>query len=277
MLAIYGDVDVDKAKELATQLLGKGARHDSPPLAGFASAQPPTLGTAPNNTPSIDVQNVQIQKTEQALAGVVIGFKSDNVIGAPDMYDFTVVKSITGGFTYPTGYIFETLRGMGLVYVAYTQNMLGARPEIPGTFFVLAGCEPGNVNDTVNQILLNMARVQGSPTDINTDWFERCKEMIPTADAMDHETPAQQASTAALNELYGLGYDFEEKFPAAIRAVTIQQAQSLARTRLRSCIVTISTPKPDVVNIKAGVRTYESFPAVDLTPRGVQHDVGQQK
>jgi len=46
---------------------------------------------------------------------------------------------------------------------------------------------------------------------------------------------------------------------------------------LRSCIVTISTPKPEVVNIKPGVRTYDSFPAVDLTPRGVQHDVGQQK
>jgi len=277
VLAIYGDVDVDKAKELASQLLGKGARHDSPGLVGAGGVAAAAQGEPPFGAPSIDVQSVQIQKTEQALAGVVIGFTSQSAIGAPDMYDFTVVKSITGGFTYPTGYIFETLRGMGLVYVAYTQNMLGARPDIPGTFFVLAGCEPGNVNETVNQILINIARVQGSATDINTDWFNRSKEMIPTADAMEHETPAQQAATAALNELYGLGYDFQEKFPAAIRAVTLQQAQNLARTRLRSCIVTISTPKPDVVNVKPGVRTYDSFPPVDLTPRGVQHDVGQQK
>jgi hypothetical protein len=34
----------------------------------------------------------------------------------------------------------------------------------------------------------------------------------------------------------------------------------------------VSTPDPDSVKIKTGKRTYDSFPPVDLTPRGVQHD-----
>jgi hypothetical protein len=41
--------------------------------------------------------------------------------------------------------------------------------------------------------------------------------------------------------------------------------------------VTISTPDPDAVTIKPGVRTYNSFPTVDLTPRGVQHATGVVK
>jgi zinc protease len=279
VLAIYGDVDPDKARDLAGKLLGSGGANTAapPPTHEGATAVVNQPANAPADVHSIDVRRVQVQKTGQQLAGVVVGFKSDNVIGGPDTYDFTVAKTITGGFTYPTGYIFETLRGLGLVYVAYTQNLQGVRPNLPGTFFVLAGCQPDKVNDTVDQILLNMARVQGSEQDIVPDWFNRAKEMITTADAMDHETPAQQAATAALDELYGLGYAYHDQFDEKIRAVSLQQVQELARKRLRACVVTISTPKPEVVNVKPGVRTYDTFPPVDLTPRGVQHDVGQQK
>ena len=279
VLAIYGDVDPDKAKDLASKLLGGGgnAAAAQPTHEGATPAAVNQPANAPADVHSVDVQRVEVQKTGQQLAGIVIGFKSNNVIGGPDTYDFTVAKSITGGFTYPTGYIFETLRGLGLVYVAYTQNLQGARPDLPGTFFVLAGCQPENVNETVNQILINMARVQGSEQDIVPDWFNRSKEMIVTADAMDHETPAQQAATAALDELYGLGYEYHNQFDDKIRAVTMQQVQELARKRLRACVVTISTPKPEIVNVKPGLRTYKEFPPVDLTPRGVQHDVGQQK
>ena len=271
VLAIYGDVDVEKAKSIAANLLGKGEKHPAIPANHAVAANSAEASAA---KPSVDVLRVDVQKTEQKLAGVVIGFRSESIVGEPATYDFTLAKTITGGFTYPTGYIFETLRGMGLVYVAYTQNQPGARADIPGTFFVLAGCEASNVNETVNQILLNMARVQGSPADINEDWFNRSKEMITTADAMDHETPASQATTAALDELYGLGYNYHNEFQGKIRAVSLSDVQKLARTRLRACVVTISTPKPDVVNIKSGVRTYDAFPAVDLTPRGVQHDTG---
>ena len=39
-------------------------------------------------------------------------------------------------------------------------------------------------------------------------------------------------------------------------------------------VVTVSTPDPEKVKITAGPRKYASFPTVDLTPRGVQHDAG---
>ena len=45
-------------------------------------------------------------------------------------------------------------------------------------------------------------------------------------------------------------------------------------------LVAIDEPKitsPDQVKIKAGRRQYDSFPPVDLTPRGVQHDTGAPK
>jgi len=34
----------------------------------------------------------------------------------------------------------------------------------------------------------------------------------------------------------------------------------------------VCTPSPEAVNVKKGRREYRSFPPVDLTPKGVQHD-----
>jgi len=272
VLAIYGDIDVDKAKSLATDLLGKGPRLEGGSLSSDRT-ETPAAENQKGSEASINVDEVKVQKTEQKLAGVVIGFKSNNLIGSPDTFDFTVLKTITGGYTYPTGYIFETLRGLGLVYVAETQVLPGQSKAMPGTFFVFAGCQPENVNDVVDQILVNTARVQGTPADIVPSWFDRSKELITVADAMENETPSAQAALAALDELYGLGYAYHDQFDQKIRGVTMQQVQELAQARLRDCIITISTPKPELVKVKTGRRQFEKFPPVDLTPRGVQHDV----
>jgi predicted Zn-dependent peptidase len=107
------------------------------------------------------------------------------------------------------------------------------------------------------------------------DWFERSKQLVTTGEAMSNETPAQQATTAALDELYGLGYDFHLQFAERINAVTIDQVRQIARARLNECVVTVSTPQPQIVKRDTGTRTYKSFPPVDLTPRGIGHDSGK--
>lgn len=134
---------------------------------------------------------------------------------------------------------------------------------------------PRNANEVVDVILENIARTQGSNQEMNADWFTRSKQLITTGEAMQNETPAQQATTAALDELYGLGYNYHDQFAARIDAVTIDQVRQISRGRLREAVVTVSTPLPDLVQRKTGLREYKTFPEVDLTPRGVQHDTGQ--
>ena len=123
-------------------------------------------------------------------------------------------------------------------------------------------------------MLESVARLQGSDADMQADWFRRSKQLIVTGDAIDNETPAAQASIAALDELYGLGYNYHEKFAERINGVSLDDIRKLAAARLQECVITVSTPDPDKVKIKEGPRTYPTFPTVDLTPRGVQHDTG---
>lgn len=271
VLAVYGDVDPDHVKQLANELLGKGEKHPEPQHPKEPSDQE---ASQVSDSPSINVTRVEIQKTDQELAGVMIGFKSDSVIGDPANYTLDVIDTLTSGFTYPTGYIFETLRGLGLVYVADARNVPGRDASLPGTFEAYAGTGPENVNKVVELILQNIARVEGTPKDVNMDWFKRSKELMVVADAMENETPAAQAQMAALDEVLGLGYDYHKQFPDRVRAVTLEQVQKMAHQRLKDCVVTICTPRPDLVDIKPGVRKYSSFPEVDLAPKGVTHDVG---
>jgi zinc protease len=271
VLAVYGDIDPEHVKQLASDLLGKGNKRPAPQHPKEADLE---LSNSKSQPPSINVTRVEVQKTDQELAGVVIGFKSHSVIGDPTNYTLDVIDTLTSGFTYPTGYIFETLRGMGLVYVADARNIPGRDASLEGTFEAYAGTEPQNVNKVVDLTLMNIARVEGSPQDVNMDWFKRSKELMVVADAMENETPAAQAQLAAVDEVLGLGFDYHKQFPDAVRKVTLDQVQQVAHQRLRECIVTISTPRPDLVQIKPGERTYTSFPPVDLAPKGVTHDVG---
>jgi predicted Zn-dependent peptidase len=153
----------------------------------------------------------------------------------------------------------------------------GRSSQFPGTSIAYAACDASKVNEVARLLLLNVARLQGNDADMQPDWFSRSGNLIITGDALEHETPDAQAETDALNELFGLGYDFHQQFAAQISAVTLDDIRNFARRRLRDCVVTICTPDPSVVQVPTGKQEYSSFPTVDLTPKGIQLDQGAPK
>jgi predicted Zn-dependent peptidase len=137
-----------------------------------------------------------------------------------------------------------------------------------------AACDGSKVNQVTDILLQNMARLQAPDADMQPDWFVRSQDLITTSDALEHETPEAQAERVALDELFGLGYDYHDKFASQINGVTLDGIRAYARGHLRDCVVTICTPDPASVTVAAGKREYTSFPTVDLTPKGIQLDTG---
>ncbi len=268
VISIFGDISLAQARELATRYVGQG------PALGARRQVPAdsTPAAASSGVPAIEVVRVEVQPTQQPLAGIVIGFESDNAIGQAVNDPLDVIDTITSGQGYPTGYLHEVLRGQGLVYVVHAMNSPGQGHDLPGAFIAYAGTEPGKVNQVVDLMLQNIARVQGSDADMIPDWFNRAKHLMVINEAMQRETADEQATAAALDELYGLGYQHYLTNTDRIRAVSLDQVRRVARTHLNRVVVTISTPQPQAVSIKPGIRTYESFPPIDLAPTGVAHD-----
>ena len=83
VLAIYGDIDLAQAKQLAQSHFGKSTTPTTPPPS--RPQTPPAVSgrTEGAGSPSITVTRVEINKTNNPQAGVVIGFKSDSVIASP--------------------------------------------------------------------------------------------------------------------------------------------------------------------------------------------------
>jgi zinc protease len=274
VMAIFGDVELGTARQLAQANILRHQQVTATPAANAATPASATVNPATGEPPTVNVARVEVQKTDKPLAGVVIGFKSSSIISQPS-FPVTVIDTMTSGYGYPTGYLHEMLRGRGLVYVVHAYDMPGRSAELPGTFLVYAGCDPARVNEVVDLIIENIARCQGSAQDMKPDWFERSKQLIVTGEALQNETAAQQAQRAALDELNGLGYDFHDRFAERIGLVTIDQVQQTARARLAECVITVSTPQPDLVKQQTGVRKYPTFPPVELTPQGVQHEMAR--
>lgn len=274
VIAIFGDIELDKARSLAEAKLGK-----LPEARNGAALPQPQDGPLPtaeaDGTAQVVIERVETQKTQQPLAGVVIGFRAEPVIGEPANYPLIVGDTMTSGFGYPTGYLHETLRGRGLVYEVHALNQVGLNEKLPGTFLAYAGCEPSQVNEVVDLMLENIARLQGSAQDMDAGWFERSKQLAITTDAMSNETPAEQASTAALDELYGLGYNYHDFFGKRVNAVSLDEVRGVAKNRLIRCVVTVSTPSPDLVKAKPETRIYNEFHPVDLTPKPDLHEAPQ--
>ncbi|HEV2293366.1 MAG TPA: pitrilysin family protein [Tepidisphaeraceae bacterium] len=274
VVAIFGDIELDRARSLAEAKLG-----NLPEARGGSALPPPQDAPLPSaeadGTAQVVIERVETQKTEQPLAGVVIGFQAEPVIGEPANYPLVVADTMTSGFGYPTGYLHETLRGRGLVYEVHALNQVGLSEKLPGTFLAYAGCEPSQVNQVVDLMLENIARLQGRNEDMDATWFARSKQLAITTDAMSNETPAEQASTAALDELYGLGYNYHDFFGKRVNAVSLDEVRGVAKNRLVKCVVTVSTPLPDLVSAKPGKRTYDNFHPVDLTPKAEERAAPQ--
>jgi predicted Zn-dependent peptidase len=273
VLAVYGDIDVAAARDLVakvfkTQVEAREARRNERVLD--------LVGMQLKDTkiPSINVARVEVQKTNNPQAAVFVGFKSDAIVGTPAEPALEVADCLTSGSGYPTGYIFEILRGRGLVYDANAFNFMGVDPKYPGAFIAYAGCDPKNVDECAAVILESIARLQGSEEDVQPTWFARSKKLIVTNHAIDNEAPDAQATLAAMHELFGLGYDYDAGFADRINQVSSEDVRNLADQSLEQCVITISTPQPELVKTKTGNRQFAKFPPVDLTPRGVQHDTG---
>jgi len=272
VLAIFGDIDIDSVKMLAARYF----RTATPPAETQRRPRrkaPATMPAAVDGPPRMAVERVVVRKSDNPQTAVMVGFEAPTARGDAAGYALTLAKTLTSGFSYPTGYLFEALRGEGLVYDVNAFTMQAVDGVTPGALVVYAACEARNADRVVDVILENMARLQGSPRDMGQRWFSRARKLIVTSDALDHETPAAQADTAALDYLFGCGADYHGSFAAGIAGVAPEDVRRLAARFLNRCTIVVNTDRPDLVKTAVADRLYKVFKPVEPAGYGVRHDV----
>jgi len=228
IVTVFGDIDPDAALAVVDRHFG-------------------TLETNPDFEPiSFDRNNVipdnvdrHIQ-TGKPTGMVMLGYSGTSVKNKQDYAALVLLDAITSGYGYPGGWLHNELRGAGLVYYVHALQITG---PAPGYFVALSQMAPDKIQEVVERIQANFEKAKAG--EISDDEFQRAKEMVIALHAQENTTISSQAQQAALDELYGLGYDYDQSFDERITAVTKDDVIAVAQKTLNNYVLVTSSPNPE--------------------------------
>jgi len=230
VLAVSGDVDRNRVLAQLEQKLGSWTGEDVslPELSGGAA--------------SLKSDRVKERKNEKTSAGLFIG-TNGLAITNPEKPVLDVLNAVLSGAGGPMGRLFESLRGGNedLVYVVGSFPFYGIHA---GYFAAITQTTFGNLDKVQTSILANLERLREEP--VSEAELKTAKNMLLTAHRMNLESPALQARSAALDEVLGLGYDYDERYDELIEAVTAEQIQNLARKLFTNTLIVRTLPERPV-------------------------------
>ena len=224
VLAIYGDVKTNEVKaEVEMAFAGWRASPASPPL----NSQPSTLN------PAKRVEEIR----EKKQAVLVIGFPG-TTIHDDDRYPLELIQESCSDLG---SRLFLRIREqLGLAYYVGAQNLAGL---VPGYFAFYTGTEPSKAGQVETELLkeAELLRTDG----LTAEELKRCKAKIIGQKKIARQELGHLASTTALDELYGLGYQRAELDDAKYEAVTLEQIKAAAQKYLKPDTAVVAVVKPD--------------------------------
>jgi zinc protease len=181
-------------------------------------------------------QEQYVLKTDQEVAGIIIATPGMKVGEVDDRLAMDVLDTIISGYHYPSGWLHQELRGRRLVYMVHAYNWPGLAP---GAFITVAACQPETAGLVISIINRNLAKAQTYvPTQ---EEVNQAVNTILTAEQLENQTAASLALSSALDELYGLGYDWRWRMAARYRAVRPQDVRDVAQKYFSKGLVTVVT------------------------------------
>ena len=230
VLAVFGDIDPDQMLAKIKSL--------------FRKWQPGTMAKPVIQNASAPLTgDGQVEKnTEKVSAAIFVG-TNGMTITDPDRPTLDVIDAALSGIGYPGGWLHEALRGgnRSLVYVIHAFPSSGIDG---GHFGVITQTTMSNYQKVVDIILEKMARIQLKPLELEE--LEVAKNMCITAREMSLESNGAQARSAAINELLGLGYDYDYRYPELIRKVSEDDVLRVARRLFRHHLLASTIPEKPV-------------------------------
>jgi len=226
VLAIFGDIGPDNVAEKV-----KKAFNDFRP----STLQKPSIEQEIHNIHSDEQFEVINEKSSCA---VFVGFNGMTITDE-DVPVVNVLDAIISGIGYPSGWLHDGLRGgeESLVYYVHAYPAFG----IDGGYFgVIAQTTIENYDKVLKTILEKIDLIKGKKVDTQT--LERAKNMCITMNELGLQTIASQGSNAALNEIIGLGSNYDSVYPSLIKKVTADDVLRVAKKLFSHHLITATKP-----------------------------------
>jgi zinc protease len=222
VLAIFGDVKTADVKAAVENAFGKWKAGEGVKHSTSGSRQPTSRRAA--------------ETRDKKQAVLVIGFPATTMFDE-DRYALEILQECCSDLG---SRLFLRIREqLGLAYYVGAQALCGVAP---GYFAFYTGTEPGKV-DLVEKELLKEAellRTEG----LTEEELKRAKAKIIGQKKISRADLGHLASTTALDELYGVGWQRSELDDAKYEAVTLEQLKAVAQKYLKPEQAVVAVVKP---------------------------------
>jgi len=216
VLAVAGDVDAEKVKETVEQLFGSWHKPPAEKSQIGESTLPPDVPAGP------DI--VSIPRDKQQVH-IIIGFVG-TTLSSEDRYGLEVLDTALSG---QSGRLFTELRDkQSLAYSLSSFSLLGLDT---GSFGIYIGTSPDKKDEAIKAVWQQLYRVMEEP--LSEEELAKAKNVLISNYELGLQTRGNQALEMALNETYGLGQDFGNRYVHAIEQVDAQTVRAMARKYIR--------------------------------------------
>jgi len=223
VIFVFGDVKGAEVKQLFEKALG-GMK---PGMLALTDVHPAS--------PLSGIETVESRK-EKAQGVIMVGFRGAS-ISSPDRHALELIDEASSDLG---SRFFVRIRGqMGLAYYVGASQMQGL---VPGLFAFYLGTDPQKIEPVKTALLDEIHKLANDG--LTNEELARAKKKLIGQQEIANQSNEAFGYQCALEEIYGLGFDYYKRLEHDVDAVTLDDIKRVAAKYFRDQPYVLATVRP---------------------------------
>ena len=223
VIYVFGDVKAAEVKQLVEQALGKM----KPGALALTDAKP--------STPLGKPETVESRK-DKAQGVIMVGFRGAS-LSSPDRYALELIDEASSDLG--SRFFIRIREQMGLAYYVGASQMQGL---VPGLFSFYLGTDPQKIEPVKTALLDEIHKLANEG--LSAEELARAKKKLIGQQEIANQSNDAFGYHSALDELYGLGFDYYKQLEHDVNAVTLENIKQVAAKYFRDQPYVLATVRP---------------------------------
>ena len=223
VLFVFGDVKAAEVKQFFEQALG-GMR---PGALALTDAHPAA--------PLSKSESVESRK-DKAQGVIMVGYRGTDIF-SPDRYALKLIDEASSDLG--SRFFIRIREQMGLAYYVGATQMEGL---VPGLFAFYLGTDPQKIEPVKTALLDEIGKLAGDG--LSSEELARAKKKLIGQQEIANQSNDSFGYQCALDELYGLGFNYYKSLQRNVDAVTLDDIKRVAAKYFRDQPYVLATVRP---------------------------------
>ena len=223
VIYVFGDVKADEIKQLVEQTLGN------------MKAGALTLIDAKASMPLAKTTMVESRK-DKAQGVIMVGFRGAS-LSSPDRYALELIDEASSDLG--SRFFIRIRQQMGLAYYVGASQMQGL---VPGLFAFYLGTDPQKLERVRTELLDEIHNLANDG--LTPEELQRAKKKLIGQQEIANQSNDAFGYHCALDELYGLGFNYYKQLEYHVNAVTLDDVKEVAAKYFRDQPYVLATVRP---------------------------------